>query len=253
MSRLRVLYQLCRRPGDHEDLLAHTGAARSSPGCEESECYRGFEFSENVTIVELWSDEFAYSDHWRKLVEDGTPWNTILRSSAERSYAQNGCEFYWHQHYSTVQGVWIPPEDHERSSVLMWPGGAQVRIIGQSTRGQVQETLPQLVAYSEETRKEPGCLQFEHYQSIEPGAEGDTVNLELWTDQVIYDRHYSLRYKSMAAGAVRASGGRNMERPARALGANGFEFYQCVRFTHLYDHWRPEDVYRWSETVRWRG
>lgn len=253
MSRLRVLYQICREPGDHDDLLAHSAAARAEPGCEESECYRGFEHRENMAIIELWADEFAYSDHWRKLVQAGTAFDTILRSSGTRAYGRNGYEFYWQQYYATKDGVWTPPEDHERSSVVLWAGGAQVRIIGQATRGEIRETLPQLVAYSEETRREPGCLQFEHMQSIEENAEGDTVNLELWADQVIYDRHWALRRRSVAHGAVLASGGRSTERPERQFGNSGYEYYQCTRYAHLYDHWRPEDISRWSESVRWRG
>ena len=254
MARLRVLHQLCREMSDDADLLAHTAAARATPGCEEAECYRGCEHRENVTLIELWSDEFVYSDHWRALVKSGEAFKTILRSSAQRTFGHDGSEFYWQQIYATTKDrVWTPPEDHERSSVVRWAGGGPVRIIGKSTRDHAPETLPPLVAYSEETRREPGCLQFEHFLSIEPGAEGDHVNLELWTNQVIYDRHFVLRGQSTAAGAVLASGGRNVERPPRTLGANGYEYYQCVRYTHLYDHWRPEDVDRWSETVRWRG
>jgi quinol monooxygenase YgiN len=253
VPRLRVLYQVCRDTNDVDDLLAHTEAARSTPGCEESECYRAFEHAENLCVIELWTDEWAYTAHWRELVQSGKAWDTILRSTADRTYGRNGTEFYWQQYYSNKDGVWTPPEDHERSSAVLWAGGGPVRIIGQATRGEIQETMPVLVAYSEETRREPGCLQFEHHGSIEPNAQNDSVNLELWTSQVIYDRHWALRRRSVAAGAVLASGGRSTERPERRFGGNGYEYYQCVYYTHLYDHWRPEDVDRWSESVRWRG
>src|SRR5436309_533442 len=83
------------------------------------------------------------------------------------------------------EGVGPPSNAVDRKSRLAWPGRAQVRIISQNTQGRIHETLPQLVAYSEETRKEPGCLQFEHFHSVE--FEPHTMNLELWTDQVIYD------------------------------------------------------------------
>ncbi len=250
MSRLRVLYQLLREGDDVSDLLDHTAAARMQPGCDEAECYRGFEFPEHVAVVELWVDEFAYSGHWRDLLESGEAFDTILRSSPPAD--QSVGEFYRHQYHANKDGVWTPPEYAQESSVILWPGGAQVRIIGQNTRELSPDTLPQLVAWSEETRKEPGCLQFETLQSFEPEAEMDTLTLELWTDQIIYDRHWALRRRSVAAGAARASGGpRNVARPERRLGTNGFEFYQCGRFTHLYDHWHPENVACWSETVRW--
>lgn len=254
MASLRVLHLLCRRAGDDEDLLAHSAAARATSGCQEAEVYRAFERRENVALLELWSDEFAYGERWRKLVESGEAFRTVLRSSAERTYGPDGSEFYWQQIYAIKDGVWTPPEDHERSSAVMWASGAPVRIIGKGTRGQIRETMADLIAYSEETRREPGCLQFEHHQSIEPDAEGDSVNLELWTSQVIYDRHWALRRRSVAAGVALASGApRSAERPARRFGGNGYEYYQYVRYTHLYDHWRPEDVDRWSESVRWRG
>jgi quinol monooxygenase YgiN len=253
MPRLRVLHQVCRRQGDDEDLLVHTAASRATPGCEEAECYRAFEKPEDVAVVELWTDEFAYSARWRELVDSGEAFKTILRSSPEmRSYGQDGTEFYWQQIYANKDGVWTPPEDHERTSAVLWAGGGTVRIIGKSTRGQIEETMSQLAAYSEETRREPGCLQFEHMHSIEPNAHGDSVNFELWTDQLIYDRHWALRRRSVAAGAVLATGGRG-ERPERQFGGNGYEYYQYSRYRHLYDHWRPEDVNRWSESVRWRG
>src|ERR1044071_3383744 len=100
MSRLRVVHHLCRAAGDDEDLLAHTAAARMAPGCEEAECYRAFERRENVAVLELWSDEFAYSERWRALVNSGEAFKTVLRSSAERSYGRNGSEFYWQQIYT---------------------------------------------------------------------------------------------------------------------------------------------------------
>jgi quinol monooxygenase YgiN len=253
MPRLRVLYQLHRPLGDDEDLLAHTAGARATAGCEEAECYRAFERREDIALIELWSDEFAYTERWRGLVASGEAFNTILRSSAGRTYGNDGVEFYWQQIYANKDGVWTPPEDHERSSAILWAGGGPVRIIGKSTRGEIRETMAQLIAYSEETRREPGCLQFEHMQSIEPNAQGDTMNLELWTDQVMYDRHWALRRRCVAAGAVLASGGRQTDRPSRQLGGNGYEYYQYTRYSHLYDHWRPEAVERWSESVRWRG
>ena len=123
-----------------------------------------------------------------------------------------------------------------------------MRIISQNSRTNPEATLPQLVAYSEETRKEPGCLQFEHFHSIE--FEPHTMNLELWTDQVTYDAHWRLRGRSRASGSPRASAGEG-ERPPRQQGTNGFEFYQQAPFQHLYNRWLPADVHHWSSSVRW--
>ncbi len=245
---LRVLYQLSREPGDHADLCDHTKRARGEPGCREAEVYRGFECSEDIAILELWDDEDAYSAHWERELEGDAAFGTLLRLSGTFGMGEHVTEFYTHQYFVTSQGVWTPSNAVERKSRIDWPGGAQVRIISQNTRGNIQESLPQLVAYSEETRKEPGCLQFEHFHSVE--FEPHTMNLELWTDQVIYDAHWRLRGRSRTSGATRASAGEG-ERPARVQGTNGFEFYQRTAFVHLYNRWLPRDVSQWSATVVW--
>jgi quinol monooxygenase YgiN len=251
MTSLRILHQLSRELGDDEDLLVYTAAARCGAGCQEAQCYRGFEHRQHVAVVELWSDEFAYSDYWRLLLESGEVFKTVLRSSAGRSDGRNGAEFYGHQPFSQKEGVWMPPAYQERSSVVLWAAGAAVRIIIQATRGGIPESLPPLIRWSQETMREPGCLQFESFQSIESGAGSDTLTLELWADQVIYDRHWALRRRSVAAGAALASGNPQPERPPRTFGTTAFEWYQQVLYSHLYDCWRPVDVERWSETVRW--
>jgi quinol monooxygenase YgiN len=245
---LRVLYQLCRELTDDGDLRTHTEQARSEKGCLEAECYRGFEQSEHIAILELWEDEYAYSEHWTRQLEHDMAFSTILRSSGVRRSGEDGAEFYRHRYFQTSEGVWTPPEAIGRQSRIDWPGGGQVRIISQNSRARIEETLPQLVAYSEETRKEPGCLQFEHFHSVE--FEPHTMNLELWTDQVIYDAHWRLRQRSRASGASRASAGEG-PRPPRQQGTNGFEFYQRAAFTHLYNRWLPVDVREWSDSVLW--
>ena len=124
-----------------------------------------------------------------------------------------------------------------------------MRIIGQHTRKIVEDTLPRLAGYSIETRREPGCIQFEHFHSIE--FDPDTLTLELWQDQVIYDLHWQLRAKTRITGATFGSAGGSSERPDRLQGTNGYEFYQQLPFQHLYDRWLPIEPSKWSESVTW--
>lgn len=241
-----MLYLLRRQTGDHKDLEKLADATRGEEGCLEAECYRSLEFSENLAVVELWADEISYTAHWNRLLEGDSARESILRSEG----ADTSAEFYRHQGYaSQALGPWTPPEWEGVRPAITWPAGGRVRIIGQTSRANVESSLPDLKAFSGETRREPGCIEFEQFQSVE--YTEDTMTLELWTDQVVYDFHWSLRGQSRRAGSVLASSG-TAERTDRIQGTNGFEFYQCAMFKHLYDRWRPVDVSQWSEQVIWR-
>src|SRR5436309_4277464 len=113
---LRVLYQLCRELTDDRDLRTHTEQARGETGCREAECYRGFENPEHIAILELWEDEYAYSEHWTRQLKDDMAFSTILRSSGVRRSGKDGAEFYRHQYFQTSEGVWTPPEARGRQS-----------------------------------------------------------------------------------------------------------------------------------------
>src|SRR5437660_6907051 len=96
---LRVLYQLSREAGDHVDLCAHTKRARGEVGCREAEVYRGFESSEDVAILELWDDEYAYSEHWERELENDAVFGTLLRTSGQLGMGEHVTEFYAHQYF----------------------------------------------------------------------------------------------------------------------------------------------------------
>jgi quinol monooxygenase YgiN len=244
---MRVVYQLCREIGDDKDLIAHAHAARSAAGCLESQGYRGFEFPENIAIIELWEDEFAYSAHWARLLESEEAFTTVLRSPGTRHLGGDGFEFYPQQYFGNVEGTWTP-RGRDKVSAVRWAARLPVRIVGQHTRVITDEFVANLLAYVRETCREPGCFQFEHFRSIE--NDSDTCTLELWADQIIYDKHWKLRRASQSAGARLASAG-EFERPPRLHGNDGYEYYQWVPYKHLYDHWAPEEYTQWSETVLW--
>jgi quinol monooxygenase YgiN len=84
---------------------------------------------------------------------------------------------------------------------------------------------------SAQCRAEPGCEQYQVFQSIE--TPNEFALLELWSDQEAYDAHWS---------AQRAIPGRPVfDRVPRAQGRDGLEFYFEQRYFKLADGaWVPE-------------
>jgi quinol monooxygenase YgiN len=243
MSALRVLHQLVRPVADDAQLIGAAQATRSEPGCLEAECYRNIEQPQQLAVVELWADQWSFSEYWsRRLLEEGQ--DAPLRSSEDAGYEHAATEFYAYALFHRPDRAWQPIESRENGKIF-WPASNGVRILSQAAASNLEEWIPWGLSNARETRREPGCLQFDHLQSIE--FPEHVLLLELWQPpQSIYDAHWQLRLKSNANAL-----GIRREPVPRRLGTAGIEFYRYQRFVHLYDRWLPAEVDRWSETILW--
>ncbi|MCL3819413.1 antibiotic biosynthesis monooxygenase [Aeromicrobium wangtongii] len=238
------MHELRAEPAQDTQLAEHARTLREEPGCLEAEWYRSLAGGGRVALVALWDDEVAYGRHWARVLSASDSGDPVLRGASARGQGETGGEFYRHQPYR-LDTTWIPADHREDVAKIHWPAGGAVRIICQNSQSNVDEITPALLDNARETGREPGCVQFEWFTSVE--LAGHMLLLELWQDQVVYDAHWAFRLKT-GSGALPAR-----QSTERAQGTNGLEFYQHQPFTHLYDRWLPVDLGRWSETVIWAG
>lgn len=242
MTSIRALHQLAAGESQNAELVDYVQRARKEPGCMEAECYRSIDDPGSVAIVELWRDQHSYGDYWARVLEDPGQ-GVVLRAASRHAQGDSGSEFYRHQYFQRDR-IWVAVDHQDRTQKVFWPAAGSVRIVIQGSQANVEETLPALLDNARETRREPGCLQFDWLRSVE--FPNHMLLLELWGDQAIYDAHWQLRIKTGSGG-----GGAVREPAPRQQGSNGQEFYRYQPFTHLYDRWVPADVTKWSETVIW--
>lgn len=226
---LRALYEFTASPGRDTELGSYAANVRTEPGCVEAEAYRSVTDPSHVAVVQLWADQYAFSEHWRRS-------HVLDASEVARA------EFYPHQYFD-LDGAWVAQEHEGRNSGIVWPNSGSVRVLIQGSAADLDAALPSTLDNARETLREPGCLQFDWLRGIE--FTHHTLLLELWQDQRIYDAHWQLRLKTGPSGPPPAA--------PRSVGSEGLEFYRFQTFIHLYDRWLPSDVNSWSETIVWAG
>ena len=124
------------------------------------------------------------------------------------------------------------------------PAGGPVRIIIQNAVQATPAMYDRIRAEIAETRREEGCAQYAWYESVD--RPGHVLLLEVWADQVFYDRNWALR------GATAAFVGDNLRTPAEPQrGPWAREFYRWQEFRHHYDRWLPADPGSYATTVSW--
>jgi quinol monooxygenase YgiN len=234
---LRVLHQFTADPGVDDALVEHLRAVRAHDGCRQADAYRGLEDPLRVAVVETWESVFDHGEHWQSRFpgEGGpTPVHGVETRTAEPS------EFYLLEPFMPAGG-WAPVAHAGRTARVQFPAGNGVRVIGTMTVTNIDEWRTTALEQAAESRREPGCLQFESFLGIEDPRM--LLDLELFgPPQQVYDAHWSLRLRTGASqwGVQRAM-----------AGPPSIEFYRHEQFVHLYDRWVPLDVARWSEQVVW--
>lgn len=234
---LRVLHQFALPNVSDDELTTYVQRTRRAAGCREAEVYRTISADPAVALLELWEDQYAYGAYWSTNVADGE--GLLLAACIEGRVTS---EFY-RQRYFAPGPVWTPTESRGRTRSVFWPATAPVRILITASVADIDELTPALKVETTETRREPGCVEYAFYRSVEFPAH--LAVLELWQDQSVYDAHWQLRMKTGKAGA---GGG---ESAPREHGSNGFEFYRQQTFMHLFDRWLPTAETHWSETIAW--
>lgn len=211
---------------------------RSEPGCVTAELYRMVEpvSLPDHALTAIWADEPAYWAFWEKVLNGGYP--TLARLLSDDDAAT---EFYARTPFKLEDGVWMPevPTGQRR---IHWPARGAVRIIIETAVQASEAMYAKIAGEVAETRREDGCETYAWLENVE--LEGHLLLLELWSDQVVYDRHWHLR---LVSSPFRGETMRHPASPQRGLVTR--EFYRQQRFRHYYDRWLPADPIAAATTV----
>ncbi|SDB80575.1 Antibiotic biosynthesis monooxygenase [Raineyella antarctica] len=241
---LRVLHEFA----DADDLAALRAVAeqlRQEPGCASAELYATLaEGEDRLALTMLWDDEAAYDEFWARALAGEHPALVTPLTGGTGPDDIASTEFYRRATFALRAGTWVPEHADEGTRKIFWPAGGPVRIIIQNAVHATEAMYDKIRAEIAETRREEGCLDYGWYEDVD--LPGHLLLLELWADQVVYDRHWALR------GATAAFVGDNLRVPAEPQrGPVAREFYRWQDFRHHYDRWLPADPDAYATTVLW--
>nr|WP_301539755.1 antibiotic biosynthesis monooxygenase [Nocardioides sp. zg-DK7169] len=118
---VRIVIQSCFADpeGEAPALLANERETLREPGCEEFAWMRGVEDARHILLLERWSSQRIYDQHWvlRRRTASGGP----ARVRAERTHGTNGAEFYRHQQFRLLYGRWLPADPDDFPTTVDWP------------------------------------------------------------------------------------------------------------------------------------
>lgn len=224
---LRVLHELA---GPVAGLAAEVARLRDEPGCVSAELYATLAAGEEQHALTLLFDtEEQYWSAWDRLLRGAHPALLDAVRSAPVS------EFYDRTPFALRSGTWVPEAADEAARRIFWPARGEVRIIITNAVEASPAMYGKIRAEIAETRREQGCVSYAWYESTD--LTGHLMLLEVWADQVVYDRHWALRV------ATAPYVGDNLRRPAEPLrGLASREFYRRQQFRAHYDRWLPADA-----------
>lgn len=221
-----------------QDLTGEIARMRSEPGCVTAELYRMLEPVRlpDHALTSLWADEAAFWAFWEKLLSGAYPALAGLLGGDDAA-----TEFYARTPFKLEDGVWIPEEPTGQRRIY-WPARGAVRIIIETAVTASDAMYAKIAEEVAETRREDGCETYAWFENVE--LAGHLLLLELWSDQVIYDRHWHLR---LVSADFRGDTLRYPASPQRGLVTR--EFYRQQTFRHYYDRWLPTDPAAAATTV----
>ena len=118
---VRIIIQSCFADpeGEAPALLDNEQETLREAGCEEFAWMRGIEDTRHILLLERWTDQRLYDQHWvlRRRTASGGP----ARKRAERSLGTNGAEFYRHQEFRLLYGRWLPTDPEAYPTTVDWP------------------------------------------------------------------------------------------------------------------------------------
>ncbi|GAB7008005.1 hypothetical protein JCM18899A_54840 [Nocardioides sp. AN3] len=223
-----------------EGLEAYADRLRDELGASEAEAYAAVNDDGLFALVEVWPSQAQYAEHWASAVANPKE-DWLLGQLHDAANDMSPSEFYMVEPFGPG-AAWTATAIGAQKSAIVWPGRGAVRVVLQIGLTDSAQLRANLVADQMLTRREPGCLQYQWLRSVDVAEH--FLLLELWENQFVYDKHWSLRTKTGSAGG-------EMPMVERKRGTGGIEFYRQQEFTHLYDRWLPADVRSWSETVVW--
>lgn len=235
---LRVLHDITG-PIDRDRLVSAAAELRTVAGCVSAEAYASMVGDEHVALTMVFERE---ADYW-------AAWSTPARAYADLHDVltdDTSCvtEFYVVQNFGAAGGVWAPTDTDREARRIFWPARGEVRIAIQYAVAPNDEMRALVAPEVVETRREPGCLQYDWMENLE--LPEHLLLLEVWSDQVIYDRHAQMRVDT---AAFRGDSKRKRAEPARGL--TSLEFYRRQEFRVQYDRWMPADADGYSASIHW--
>ena len=244
---LRVLHEF-----DDPTVLGPLGAelasVRDEPGCASAEAYASLVAGEDFyALTMVWQDEAAYDAFWSRALAGSYPTLLGLVAGAAGDDPLDdraATEFYRQEAFAVRGGRWVPEAADETARRIFWPAAGPVRIIIQYAVDGSDAMYAAIDAEVAETRREEGCLEYAWLENVE--LPDHLLLLELWADQVVYDRHDALR------GATAEFRGPTLRTPIEPTrGPVSREFYRHQEFRHHYDRWMPEDPAAYAQAVVW--
>lgn len=241
---LRVLHEF-GEDADRDGLLDAAIRLREEPGCASAELYVTLaEDEDELALTMVWESEAAYDTFWARALAGAYPALVGPVTGTVEEDETTVTEFYRRSTFALREGVWVPEDADGATRKIFWPAGGPVRIIIQNAVQASEEMYDKIRAEIAETRREEGCLEYAWYENVD--LPGHLLLLELWADQVIYDRHWHLR------GATAAYVGDTLRVPAEPQrGPVSREFYRWQDFRHHYDRWLPAHPAAYATTVSW--
>jgi hypothetical protein len=102
--------ELCRRVEAEEE------------GCLQYEVFRSALHPEKYMLAELWANQQIYDKHWRlqQEREKSEPPKPPAPTPPGLPSRQATVEFYRHDPYRNIEGVWFPADPSARSETVRW-------------------------------------------------------------------------------------------------------------------------------------
>lgn len=92
-------------------------------GCLQYEVFHSALHPNRFVLCELWASKAIYDKHWRLQQErekNGPPKPAPVPSLPGQPARSATVEFYKHDLYQNVEGVWMPADSAERSETVRW-------------------------------------------------------------------------------------------------------------------------------------
>ena len=244
---LRVLHTFDNAAG-FDELPEEVARLRSVPGCASAELYSSVTPGDDFhALTALWSSEDTFDAWWDTVRKGDFP--SIRRLVAEPDEGnpeidRSGTEFYPQTPFALRDGTWVPEAFDEKARTIFWPARGPVRVIIQNAVEATDARYAKIRTEVLDTRREEGCLEYAWLENID--LPGHLLLLEVWIDQIRYDRHWTLRERTAAFV------GDNLREPATpARGPVSREFYRYPDFRHHYDRWLPVDPDAHATAIMW--
>lgn len=223
---LRVLHEF---PGPVPGLADEVEALRAEPGIASAELYATLAAGEDAhALVLLCETEEHYWALWDRVLAGAHP---TYRAAA----TAHDAEFYARTPFALTGPAWVPEGADAATRRIFWPARGEVRIIITNAVQASAAMYDKVRTEIADTRREGGCRSYAWYESVV--GDGHLLLLEVWADQVTYDRHWALR------GATASFVGDNLRTPAPpSRGLASREFYRRQVFRSHYDRWLPADA-----------